>query len=193
MLVIGIEKNTLQENYVPALLKKININGNSRWELAFSLRDFLKGKKIASKKKEALDTVVDMLEHIKKLLPDGKPSKVPRKNLWDIGDLILTTKDKIAKENNIYITNFIENIAKELNLADRTINFMVQFRNIISKEDIDENISWKMYQEALLLIDKSKFKECIQLIKNGDLKNTNDVLTFVQKTNQKSKLVSVAI
>jgi hypothetical protein len=179
----------MQENYAPALLKKININGNSRWELAFSLRDFLKGKKIASKKKEALDTIVDMLEHIKKLLPDGKPSKVLRKNLWDIGDLIITTRDKIAKENNIYITNFIENIAKELNLADRTINFMVQFRNIISKEEIDENISWKMYQEALLLIDKSKFKECIQLIKNGKLKNTNDLLTYVQKTNQKTKLV----
>ena len=73
----------------------------------------------------------------------------------------------------------------KLGIATRSVNFLVRFRQTISKTKIDEDIPWKVYQIALLLRDKSKFEECINLYKKWILKNTTEVLNmFKSKINE---------
>jgi hypothetical protein len=93
-------------------------------------------------------------------------------------------RDKISEKYGIYITNIVEAVAVKLGISPRTVNFFVQFRETIHRDEIDNDIPWKVYQIALLLKDKSKLKECVELYKKGALKNTTDVLKYVQQCNK---------
>ncbi len=170
---------------IPAKFKKIITNdGKEHWILIFSLSDFITDKRPAGYEKKISQELDKLLIQIKKILPHKKPSKVKRTDLWEIGDMILKKRNEIAENYGIYITNIVEAVAIKLGIAPRTVNFFVQFRRTIPKNKVDENIPWKVYQTALLLKDKSKFDECINLYKKRILKTTSDVLKYVQKLNK---------
>ena len=169
---------------IPAKLKRITKGDKEYWTLIFGLSDFIADKRPAEYEKAISEELHILLEEIKKMLPDGKPSKVKRKNLWEIGNMILNKREEISKKYGIYITNIVEAVAIKLNIVPRTVNFFVQFRNVIPLNKVDESIPWKVYQIALLLKDKKRFEECISLYKSGILKNTSEVLKYVQKSNE---------
>ena len=171
---------------IPAKFKKIRTkSGGEYWMLIFNFSDFVTNRRPAEYEKKISKDLDNLLEEIKKILPDKKPSKVKRVKIWEIGDMILNKRDEIIRKYNIYITNIIEAVAIKLGIAPRTVNFFVQFRKVIPKNKIDENIPWKVYQIALLLKDKRRFEECIELYKKRYIKNTADMLDYVKKINAK--------
>lgn len=181
------ETNTI----IPAKFKKIRTkNGKEYWMLIFNFSDFVADKRPAECEKKISKELDDLLEKIKKILPNRKPSRVERVKIWEIGDMILNKREEIAKRYGIYITNIIDAVALKLGIAPRTVNFFVQFRRTIPKNKIDEDVPWKVYQITLLLKDKSKFEECINLYKKGFLKTTSEVLEYVQKLNKQYGKVS---
>lgn len=176
----------MNKKVIPAKYKRIVRNDKEHWVLIFDIKDFLTDKKPGYYQKEISKILDDLLRQIKIIMDAKKPSQIPRKKLWDIGDMIIKAREDISTKYGIYITNIVEAISIKLGLATRTVNFFVQFRETISKDKIDETIPWKVYQIALLLRDKSKFEECINLYKCRRLKNTKEVLEYVQTLNKKS-------
>lgn len=174
----------MKHKIIPAKYKKIVDKDKEYWILIFDVQDFLTDEKPRKYQKEIYDQLMTLVEDIKKLLPCSKPSKVARKNLWKIGHKIIKKREEIAEKYGIYITNLIEVIAANLNLAPRTVNFFVQFCETVSEDDINEEIPWKIYQTCLLLKNKSMFKKCIEKYVNGELRNVKEVLEYVQKCNR---------
>jgi len=176
-------KNSNKE-IVPAKFKKIKKNGKDYWVLIFNFADFIIDEKPAKFQEDISKDLDALLKSLKQMMPDGKPSKVKRGVIWEMGDMIIRKRQEIAEKYGIYITNITEAIGVMLGLAPRTVNFFIQFRLNVQKKELDEDIPWKVYQISLLLKDKSKLKECIELYKKGELKNTSEVLEYVQKHNK---------
>lgn len=62
---------------------------------------------------------------------------------------------------------------------------MVQFSAMLPKENINENISWGKYQEAIQIKKKEDFLECLNKITQNELKTYRDVRKFVREKNKK--------
>lgn len=174
-------------NEIPSQIKKIELPHGLKNTLVFSLYDFINNPYLSNSKKEVIEEFEKLTKEISSLLGD-KPSSAQRETIWKIGKMILNFRKKIKKKYNIYITNLIEAFAESLNLSDSFVRRIVKFSEFSLKRQIDENIPWSVYMEALNLPNKKEFYRCIQLIQEGKLKTSKEVREYVKEINKSRRI-----
>jgi len=172
---------------VPAMIKKIKKTNGYTTEMVFSLQDIMNNKKLLVIKDEVIDEFYKLIGKIKNIMGTNKPSKIPRKKIWEIGHTILEERKRIGKKYGVDITNIIEAVAEELGFSESSIQYMVQFSVMLPKNKVSEKISWGKYQEAIKLINKTDFNLCITLIEKGKLKTTKEIRNYVRQKNNERR------
>jgi hypothetical protein len=177
--------DSTNENFAPANIIKIETSKGLVSELVISLND----RNILTYKKNILEEYNKLIGRINLVLGDKKPSDLLVIQIWELGNCILETRTLIRKKYGADITNIIDAISIETNHSSRAIQYMVQFSVMIPKENINENISWGKYQEAIQLKKKEDFLECLNKINQNELKSSRDVRKFVREKNKKSVIL----
>ncbi|MEM3667985.1 MAG: hypothetical protein QW388_05000 [Thermoplasmatales archaeon] len=172
---------------IPVIIKRVPTSNGFTDDILFSMADVIQNKKLIAIKDDIMKEYNSLIKKIKKLLRNDKPSKAPRKNIWDVGDLILMTRENIRNRYGIDITNLIEAVAVNLGLSKSSVRYIVKFRQITAKEKIIENISWSNYMEAINFINKGDFEKCILLINKGKLRTTKEIRNYVRQKNKEWK------
>jgi len=172
---------------IPIMIKRIKISDEYRTEIIFSFRDVMHNKQLLILREKIIYEFDELISKIKNIIDGKKPSKVSRKNLWEIGHTILKVRKKIAEKYGVDITNIIQAVAEELGLSESSIQYMVQFSVMIPKSKVKEDISWGKYQEAIKLVDRTDFNKCINLIENKQLKTTKEIREYVRQKNRERR------
>ena len=172
---------------VPAMIKRIKKTNGYTTEIVFSLQDVMNNKQLLIIKEEVIDEFNKLIRKIKNIIGTNKPSKIPRKQIWRIGHMILEERKKIGKKYGVDITNIIQAVAEELGLSESSIQYMVQFSAMLPQSKVREEISWGKYQEAIKLINNADFDLCITLIEKGELKTTKEIRNYVRQKNNERR------
>ncbi|BDC35775.1 MAG: hypothetical protein EF806_04540 [Candidatus Methanoliparum thermophilum] len=172
---------------IPAMIKKIKKTNGYTTEIVFSLQDVMNNKQLLIIKEEVINEFNKLLRKIKNIVGTNIPSKIPRKKIWEIGHTILEERKKIGKKYGVDITNIIQAVAEEIGLSKSSIQYMVQFSAMLPKNKVREEISWGKYQEAIQLINKTDFNQCITLIEKGELKTTKEIRNYVRQKNNERR------
>ncbi|MEM3455738.1 MAG: hypothetical protein QXT72_04205 [Candidatus Micrarchaeia archaeon] len=172
---------------IPVIIKRVPTSNGFTDDILFSMADVIQNKKLIAIKDDIMKEYNSLIKKIKKLLRNDKPSKAPRKNIWNAGDLILMTRENIRNRYGIDITNLIEAVAVNLGLSKSSVRYIVKFRQITAKEKVIENISWSNYMEAINFINKGDFEKCILLINKGKLRTTKEIRNYVRQKNKEWK------
>lgn len=168
---------------IPAQIKILDLPQGCKNILVFSINDIFANTSVIRSKNEIVSEFENLITEIKSLL-NNTPSSTPKKALWIIGRKTTKFRKETVKKYNVYITNLNEALANNLGISKSVMGYIVKFSNFSLKRQIDEKISWSMYMEALNLPSRREFYLCIQLIKEGKLKNSNDVRNYVKYRNK---------
>jgi hypothetical protein len=180
-----VRENTI--TIVPAMIKRINKTNGYTTEIVFSFQDVMNNKQLLIIKEEVKNEFNKLIRKINNIIITNMPSNIPRKDVWKIGHFIIEERKKIANNYGIDITNIIEAVAEELDLSGTSISYMVKFSDMLPINKVNEKISWGKYQEAMKLINRTDFNQCITLIKKGKLKTTKEIRSYVRQKNKESR------
>jgi len=180
-------KKREDNDVIPAVIKNIPTSKGAVQNILFSVSDVIGNKKLLIIKTDIMREYQELIKNIKILLGKDRPSSTPRKNIWEAGNLIVKTRERIRNKYGVDMTNIVEAVAVNIGLSKRFIQYMVQFSKIIPKEKVIEEISWSNYKEALDLINKKDFEKCVLLIKNRKLRNREEIRKYVRRKNQEWK------
>lgn len=154
----------MDQSVVPGVITGFDKEGNV--ELSVAVSDYMKDREMPRKIVNAKKEASSIINEVQKLVPEGKPSRVPRINTWEAGKKIEEGIIEISNNYGVYITNVKDFVAKKLNVDPRTINFFVQFYNAIDKENVDERLSWTDYRKGFKHRDKESFLNYIRSIRS---------------------------
>lgn len=175
------------KDYIPVVLKRIKTSNGYTVEIVFSLKDVFRDKYLLMTRENIINEFRKLISKIRNLINGKKPSKISRRDIWEIGHTILEVRKKIAEKHGVDITNIVQATAEELGVSESSIRYMVQFSAMIPKNKVKEKISWGKYQEAIKLIEIADFNDCIKLIERGELKTTKEIRKYVRQKNKERR------
>jgi len=169
---------------IPALIKRIPSSHGNINTVIFSMSDVKKTENLFRLNNDVLNLFTSLVERSKKLLGEKSPSKVKRSDLWTIGNLFKRMQKRFVSEFRVDVTNLTLALANELNISGSSMGYIILFRKRLLKRDVNEQISWGKYLEALNLKTKENFLHCVSLIENGNLKTTSEIRNYVKQRNK---------
>jgi len=181
------DKNKRKEQtnkIITAVIKEIQTSNGAVQSIGFSASEVFHNSRLLIIQDDIQKEYEKLIKNIKALLGDNKPSYAPRKKIWEVGDLIVRTRENIGKKWGVYITNMAEAIAVALGYHPRFIQYMIQFREFVPKHEVCEDISWTNYKELLDLKNKDQIKEGVLLIKTGKLRTREQIRKYVREKNK---------
>jgi hypothetical protein len=166
---------------------RVRSEGKEKWEILFPLDSVFSGGGISVKREEILSIINEAVNNLGRRIAKGHPSKSKVKELYQAGKIISDARQRIVSAYGIEISNFLDIFAKLLRVDRRNVNYILQLYLSLRVEDIDDKIPWTVYRYCISTLDKGKSGEVLKFYKDGILKSSNDVRSYVKKLNEALK------
>ncbi|MEM3488773.1 MAG: hypothetical protein QXV17_08960 [Candidatus Micrarchaeaceae archaeon] len=166
---------------------RVKADGKVKWEILFPLDSVFSGVGISSKREKILQIINDATNSIGRLVAKDHPSRSKVTELHQAGKIISDARQTIVSTYGVEISNFLDVFAKLIRVDRRVINYILQLYSSLRIEDIDDKIPWTVYRYCISTIDKEKSAEVLKLYKEGILKSSNEVRSYVTDLNKNIK------